>query len=63
MDRLGLFRSMDSFQLKKRGSATAADGVYMQAGCLDDIMKRHITHAMGKARAAEFTPNMLINKI
>ena len=63
MDRLGLFQSMDSFQLKKRGSATSADGVYMQAGCLDDIMKRHITHAMGKARAAEFTPNMLINKI
>ncbi len=34
VDHLGLFRSIDSFQLKKRGSATAADGVYMQASFL-----------------------------
>ncbi len=64
MDHLGLFRSMDSFQLKKRGSATAADGVYMQACYIDDVMKKHITNAMGKARADGFAPgDMLINKI
>jgi hypothetical protein len=55
---------MDSFQLKKRRSATAADGVYSQAGYFDDVMKRHITNAMGKARADGFAPgDMLINKI
>ena len=65
VDHLGLFRSMDSFQLKKRGSATAAaDGVYIQAGYFDDVMKRHIPNAMGKARADGFAPgDMLINKI
>ena len=53
---LGLFWSMDSFQLKKRGSATAADGVYLQTGYFDDVMERHITNA--------FAPgDMLINKI
>ena len=64
VDNLGLFWSMVSFQLKKRGSATAADGVYLQTGYFDDVMKRHITNAMGKARAAGFAPgDMLINKI
>ena len=58
VDHLGLFRSMDSYLLKKRGSATAADGVYMQAGYFDDVMKRHVTNAMGKATADD----MLINK-
>jgi hypothetical protein len=54
---------MDSYQLKKRGSATAADGVYMQTGHFDDVMKRHITNAMGKATADGFAPgDMLINK-
>jgi len=63
VDHLGLFRSIDSFQLKKRGSATVADGVYMQARYFDDVMKRHTTHAMGKARADGFAPgDMLINK-
>ena len=58
VDNLGLFWSMDSFQLKKRGSATAADGVYLQTGYFDDVMKRHVTNAMGKATADD----MLINK-
>ena len=49
VDHLGIFRSMDSFQMKKRGSATAADGVYMQASYFDEIMKRNIKNAMGKA--------------
>jgi hypothetical protein len=63
VDHLGLFRCMDRFQLKKRGSATAADGVYMQAGYFDDVMKRHITNAMGKGTADGFAPgDMLINK-
>jgi hypothetical protein len=54
---------MDRFQLKKRGSAAAADGVYMQAGYFDDVMKRNITNAMGKARSHGFAPgDMLINK-
>ena len=54
---------MDSYQLKKRGSATAADGVYMQASYFDESMKRNIKNAMGKAIADGFAPgDMLINK-
>jgi hypothetical protein len=53
---------MDSFQLKKRGSATAADGVYMQAGYFENVMKRHITNAMGKARADGFCPEDILIK-
>ena len=35
----------------------------MQAGYFDDVMKRNITNAMGKARSHGFTPgDMLINK-
>jgi hypothetical protein len=49
--------------LKKSGSATAADGVYMQAGCFEAIMKKHIIKGMGKAKANGFAPgDMLINK-
>jgi hypothetical protein len=34
VDHRGIFRAIDWFQLKKRGSATDADGVYMQADYL-----------------------------
>jgi hypothetical protein len=54
---------MDHFQLKKRGRATAADGVYMQAGYFDDVMKKCITNMTGKARSDGFAPgDMLVNK-
>ena len=63
VDNFGIFRSMDRYHMKKRGSATAADGVYMQASFFDESMKRNIKNAMGKAIADGFAPgDMLINK-
>jgi hypothetical protein len=63
VDHRGIFWSIDSFQLKKRGSVTAADGFHMQAGCFDNIMKKHMLKAMGKAIADGFAPDdMLIDK-
>ena len=63
VDNFGIFRSMDRYQIKKRGSATAADGVYMHASFFDESMKSNIKNAMGKAIADGFAPgDMLINK-
>ncbi len=63
VDHRGIFRAIDPFQLKKRGSATDADGVYMQAYYFEGIMKEHIIKGMGKAKADGFAPgDKLINK-
>jgi hypothetical protein len=63
VDHRGIFREIIWFQLKKRGSATAADGVNMQAGCFEGITKKHIIKGMEKAKADGFAPaDMLINK-
>jgi hypothetical protein len=63
MDQCGIFWAINWFQLKKRGCATAADGIYMQMGCLKGIMKKHITNEIKKAKADEFAPgDMLSNK-
>ncbi len=63
VDHHGIFRAIDWFQLKKRGSTTDADGVYMQADCFEGIMKKHIIKGMGKAKADGFAlGDMLINK-
>ncbi len=49
--------------MKKRGSATAADGASMQARVFDVIMKKHIIKGMEKEKADGFAPgDMLINK-
>ncbi len=63
MDHRGIFQAIDWLQLKKRGSATDSDGVYMQADCFEGIMKKHIIKGMGKAKADGFAPgDMLTNK-
>ena len=50
VDHPGIFRSIDQFKLKKRGSATAADAIYMQVNCLEGITKKHITNGMENAK-------------
>ncbi len=63
IDHRGIFWAIDQFLLKKRHSATAADEVYMQAGCFEGSMKKHIIKGMGKAKANGFAPgDMLVNK-
>jgi hypothetical protein len=51
MDHCGLFWEIGRFILKKRGSATAADGASMQARAFDVMMKKHIIKGMEKAKA------------
>ncbi len=63
VDHRDIFQAIDWFQLKKKGSATDAYGVYIQADCFEGIMKKHIIKGMGKAKADGFAPgDMLINK-
>ncbi len=63
MDHCSLFSEMGQIIFKKRGSATAADGVSMQASTVDVTLKKHIIKGMEKTKADGFAPgDMLINK-
>lgn len=62
VDHPGIFRSMDQFKLTKRGSATAADAIAMEASRFRGIMKKNINRLRNKAEADGFAPmDMLIN--
>jgi hypothetical protein len=62
VDHPGIFRAMDRFKLTKRGSATAADAITMEASRFGAIMKKKINRLREKAEADGFAPmDMLVN--
>ena len=62
VDHPGIFRSMHRFKLTKRGSATAADAISMEAARFGAIMKKNISRLKEKAEADGFAPmDLLVN--
>ncbi len=63
MEHSGTFREIRRYVLKKAGTATAADGVYMNGRKVDVIMKKHLKNAMLKSNSRGFAPaDILIDK-
>ena len=62
VDHPGIFRSMHRFKLTKRGSATAADAISMEAARFGAIMKKNISRLKEKAEVDGFAPmDLLVN--
>lgn len=62
VDHPGIFRAMDRFKLTKRGNATAADAISMEAARFGAIMKKNISRLKEKAEADGFAPmDLLVN--
>ncbi len=63
MEHSGIFCEIRRYVLKKAGTATAADGVYMNGRKFDVIMKKHLKNAMLKSNCKGFAPaDILIDK-
>ena len=63
MEHSGTFREIRRYVLKKAGTATAADGVYMNGRKFDVIMKKHLKNGMLKSNSKECAPaDILIDK-
>ena len=63
VDHPGIFRCIARFKLTKRGSATAADGISMEAARFGAIMTKNISRLKEKAEADGFAPMDLLMNI
>ena len=62
VDHPGIFRPMHRFRLTKQGSATAADGIVIEASRFGRIMHKHISKLKEKAVADGFAPmDVIVN--
>jgi hypothetical protein len=62
VDHPGIFREMNRFHLIKRGNATAADAIAMEAARFGAIMTKNINKLQEKAGAEGFAPmDLLVN--
>ena len=60
MEHQGIFGKIRGFVLKKAGTGTATDGVYLNGRKFNVIMKKHLKNGMLKSKSEGFAPAYIL---